>query len=93
MPLMRSTYLRDDRVGYRCGRRAFVAMTVAGLLGMRGVPAQFDDGGTVDMSCSDPCVCEGESGAGNAIEVFDIPSSGQRVRCSTRLYQSYIIFK
>lgn len=56
----------------------FFALVIAGLLGSRGVEAQYVDGGAVLMECG-VCDCEGSTDD-VAIEVFDNPASGARVR-------------
>ena len=73
--------------GRLCGKRkgmakfgSFIGVMVAGLAGRwgTGANAQFTDGGAVTMDCG-VCFCEGSSADGT-IEVFDNPSSGERVR-------------
>lgn len=73
--------------GWICGKRkgmakfgSFIGVMVAGLAGRwgTGANAQFTDGGAVAMDCG-VCFCEGSSADGT-IEVFDNPSSGERVR-------------
>lgn len=49
------------------------------LSGLRGVGAQFVDGGTVAMSC-DLCICQGSASDGTDVVVFENPSSGNLVR-------------
>lgn len=59
---------------------SFVGVMVAGLAGgwgTGGANAQFIDGGAVAMDCG-VCSCQGSSDDGT-IEVFDNPSSGERV--------------
>lgn len=75
--------------GRICGKRkgmikfgSFVGVMVAGLTagwGTGGANAQFIDGGAVAMDCN-VCSCAGSTSDDGTIEVFDNPSSGERVR-------------
>ena len=70
-----------------CGKRVggvnfgsfIIAVILAGLAGCGtgGANAQFIDGGAIIMDCG-VCSCDGSSDDGT-IEVFDNPSSGERV--------------
>lgn len=62
----------------------FASCIVAMLFVSGGVRAQYTNGGEVSMSCGD-CECTGSSDDGE-VEVFDNPSSGERVSKKSKLW-------
>lgn len=79
-----------DRIGRSHGSvYLFFALLAVGLLGPRQVLAQeeeYVDGGEVLMDCGteNACSCEGTSGDGVTINVFDYPTSGKRVSVAVK---------
>lgn len=78
-----------DRIGRSLGSvYLFFALLAVGLLGPRQVLAQeeeYVDGGEVLMACTEnACSCDGTSGDGVTINVFDYPTSGKRVSVAVK---------
>lgn len=87
---------RDYVGGSRGSIYFFFALIAVGLLlGPQEVLAQEDEyvnGGDVSMACSkdSACSCSGSAEDGTEINVFDYPTSGERVRIAVKIFCHHV---